>query len=108
MTETLVSVNDLTKTFEAPVAVGTSTSLASRVGGFLEQINVEETGIEEAAVKEGVIRAVDGLDFIISDGEILGLVGESGCGKSTVARCMLRLIDPDGGKICLTDGLFWI
>jgi len=99
MTEPLVAVKDLTKTFEAPTAVGTSTSLASRVGGFLEQTNVEETGIEEAAVKEGVIRAVDDLDFNILDGEILGLVGESGCGKSTVARCMLRLIEPDRGEI---------
>jgi len=99
MTEPLVAVKDLTKTFEAPTAVGTSTSLASRVGGFLEQTNVEESGIEEAAVKEGVIRAVDDLDFNILDGEILGLVGESGCGKSTVARCMLRLIEPDRGEI---------
>ena len=97
--EGLVSVTDLTKTFEAPHAVGVSTSLTSRVGGFLDQTGTEESGAEEAAASEGVIRAVDGLDFNITDGEILGLVGESGCGKSTVARCTLRLIEPDGGEI---------
>jgi peptide/nickel transport system ATP-binding protein len=51
----------------------------------------------------GTVRAVVDVDLTIGHGEIVGLVGESGCGKSTVGRCILRLLEPDTGRIVL-DG----
>jgi peptide/nickel transport system ATP-binding protein len=47
----------------------------------------------------GAVRAVDDVDLDIKKGETLALVGESGCGKTTTARCILRAIDPTGGEI---------
>jgi peptide/nickel transport system ATP-binding protein len=47
----------------------------------------------------GQIRAVDDVSFYINEGETLGLVGESGCGKTTTARCILRAFKPTGGQI---------
>jgi oligopeptide/dipeptide ABC transporter ATP-binding protein len=47
----------------------------------------------------GAVRAVDGVSFDVFEGETLGLVGESGCGKSTTARLITRLLEPTGGQV---------
>src|SRR5688572_18176855 len=75
--EVLVEVNDLVKYF--PVRAG----LLQRVVNHL--------------------KAVDGVSFVVKKGETLGLVGESGCGKTTVGRTMLRLIEPTSGVIKFDD-----
>lgn len=62
-----------------------------RVGGLVKHFPVADSG--------DVWRAVDGVSFDILRGETLGLVGESGCGKSTTGRCLLRLIEPTSGEI---------
>jgi oligopeptide/dipeptide ABC transporter ATP-binding protein len=62
-----------------------------RVRGLVKHFPVEDS--------DDVWRAVDGVSFEILRGETLGLVGESGCGKSTVGRCLLRLIEPTKGDV---------
>ena len=73
MAEPLLTVRDLHKHF--PIRKG----LMSRVVGH--------------------VRAVDGVSFDLFPGETLGLVGESGCGKTTTGRCLLRLVEPTSGEV---------
>ena len=49
----------------------------------------------------GAVQAVDGVSFAVRRGETFSIVGESGCGKSTTARLLTRLLEPTGGKVTL-------
>ncbi|MGI8575588.1 MAG: ABC transporter ATP-binding protein [Egibacteraceae bacterium] len=66
-----------------------------RVEGLVKHFPIRQGIVLRREV--GRVRAVDGVNFSVKRGETLGLVGESGCGKSTVARTVLRLHDPTGG-----------
>ncbi|WP_107119015.1 ABC transporter ATP-binding protein [Streptomyces bungoensis] len=67
-----------------------------RVEGLTKHFPIKK-GILQRQV--GAVKAVDGIDFEVRKGETLGVVGESGCGKSTMGRVVTRLQDPTGGKI---------
>ena len=54
--------------------------------------------------KTGAVKAIDDISFDIKEGETFGLVGESGCGKTTTGRCILRIYQPTGGRI-VYDGV---
>ena len=62
---------------------------------------LEVTGLKKYfnVSRNQTLKAVDGVSFSIEKGKTLGLVGESGCGKTTVGRTLLRIYEPDGGKI---------
>ncbi len=71
-----------------------------QVNGLLKHFGRKKTLLSKAGP---VVRAVDGIDFTVAKGETLGIVGESGCGKSTTARLIMQIIRPDAGDI-LFDG----
>lgn len=74
----------------------TTNNITLRVEGLKKYFPVRRGFFQRTA---GWIKAVDGIDLEIEPGKTLGLVGESGCGKSTVAKVILRLIEPDEGKL---------
>src|ERR1700738_933499 len=76
-----------------------STTPLLSVRGLVKHFPVKK-GILQHTV--GQVHAVDGISFDIAPGETLGLVGESGCGKSTAGKAILKLIDPTAGECSLS------
>jgi oligopeptide transport system ATP-binding protein len=71
---------------------------------LLEVIDLKQYfPVRSGLFKTNFVKAVDGVSFHINKGETFGLVGESGCGKTTVGRAILRLYEPTAGKI-IYDG----
>ena len=60
---------------------------------------VVEGLVKQFSTRRGILKAVDGVSFRLDEGGTLGLVGESGCGKSTTARLILRLLEPTAGSV---------
>jgi peptide/nickel transport system ATP-binding protein len=71
--------------------------------GALLQVNdlVKHYPVQKGMLRKriGTVRAVDGVSFYVNEGETLGLVGESGCGKTSSGRCIVRAIDPTSGEV---------
>jgi oligopeptide/dipeptide ABC transporter ATP-binding protein len=84
--EPLFEVKNLEKYFSAGDGVLGNLSLTRSDGGM-------------PTLERRYVKAVDGISFDIYEGETVGLVGESGCGKSTVARTALKLLEPTGGEV---------
>jgi oligopeptide/dipeptide ABC transporter ATP-binding protein len=93
-------------------ASATSAGTASGLPGASDDVLLRVTGLQMHFPvtrglifrhKVGSVQAVDGIDFAVPAGRTLGLVGESGCGKTTTGRLLTRLLEPTGGQI-LFDG----
>jgi len=102
--EAILEVRDLVKHFPRRRFLATRLSLRPNprfVGEAGVGAGGEAGGDRELdpLVGNGAVRAVDGVSLTLHAGRTLALVGESGAGKSTVARCLIRLVEPDGGQI---------
>ncbi|AXR79944.1 ABC transporter ATP-binding protein [Natrarchaeobaculum sulfurireducens] len=84
--EPLLEVSDLKKYFPAG-------------DGILGNLTLERTDDGRPTLSRQYVKAVDGVGFTVNRGETVGLVGESGCGKSTVARTVLQLLEPTDGEV---------
>ncbi|MFH9615874.1 dipeptide ABC transporter ATP-binding protein [Streptomyces pratensis] len=92
-------MTDLNKKTPAPAAAGSDGSGSEpllKVEGLVKHFPITKGVLKR---KVGAVQAVDGLTFDVRPGETLGVVGESGCGKSTMGRLVTRLLEPTGGKV---------
>ncbi|MFJ9682846.1 ABC transporter ATP-binding protein [Streptomyces sp. NPDC101194] len=80
----------------APAEDAASREVLLKVTGLQKHFPLKKGMLQRNA---GAVKAVDGIDFEVRSGETLGVVGESGCGKSTMGRLITRLLEPTAGKI---------
>src|SRR5574338_339443 len=80
----------------APASRKNSEEVLVEVNNLVKYFPVR-AGLLQRVVNQ--VKAVDDVSFFVRKGETLGMVGESGCGKTTVGRTMLRLIEPTGGSV---------
>ena len=88
--------NELVTSTAAPSVNGTDTHTILQVEDLKLYFPIRHGFLQKTV---GYVKAVDGVSFTMREGEVLGLVGESGCGKTTVGRTILRLYDPTSGEI---------
>jgi peptide/nickel transport system ATP-binding protein len=88
-----------------PMVYATDIHKKFKLGGWLSSLRLERGKRIIGRIRYAPVEvpAVDGVSLTINKGEVLGLVGESGCGKTTLGRCLIRLIDPTTGRIAI-DG----
>jgi oligopeptide/dipeptide ABC transporter ATP-binding protein len=82
---------------QAPPAVAAAADPIVRVRNLVKHFPITQGIIFQRRI--GAVQAVDGVSFDVERGETLGLVGETGCGKTTTARLLMRLLEPTGGEI---------
>jgi peptide/nickel transport system ATP-binding protein/oligopeptide transport system ATP-binding protein len=90
-----------TSAAEAPPATPADGEVLVRVDNLVKHFEIR--GGLLGVTKIGAVRAVDGVSFAVRKGETLGLVGESGCGKTTLGKVILRLIPATAGKVTVKD-----
>ncbi len=99
---------------DVPVEAGALLGRKKEVAGQRSEVLLSVRGLEKSFTTrssgwfgkgtESAVRAVDGVSFDIKRGECLGLVGESGCGKTTVSKILMRAVTPDAGSVTFDNG----